>query len=93
MLSEPTFTVTKQLLDFGIAYPVVLVIVQHGDKHVEMGDEILQAHLGSKPDCEVRAVSPVRKFLVEPVSLRRYGVAERLKQPTQNVFSAPTRKH
>ena len=36
MFAEPAFAVPQQLFDFGVADPLVLVIIEHRDKHIEM---------------------------------------------------------
>ena len=40
---EPALAVAQQLLDLVVADPVVLVVVEHRDEHVEVGEQVAQA--------------------------------------------------
>ena len=42
---EPALAVTKQLLDFVVADPVVLLIVEHRNEHVEVRQQLAQPTL------------------------------------------------
>ena len=39
---QPRLAVAKQLLHFVLADPVVLVVVQHRDQHVQVREQIVQ---------------------------------------------------
>ena len=41
MPSQPISAVAKQLLHFVFANPVVFIVVQHGDQHVQMRQQVV----------------------------------------------------
>src|SRR2546426_4020377 len=42
-LGQPPFSVSKKLVDLGIANPVVLLGVEHGNEHVQVGKQLHEA--------------------------------------------------
>lgn len=40
MLAQPSLAVAQQLFHFGIADPIVLVVIKHRNQHVEMRQQI-----------------------------------------------------
>ena len=47
MGGEPGPAAPQQLVDLGIAHPVVLVVVEHGEQHEEVFEQRLQRHRGA----------------------------------------------
>ena len=43
MLAKPALAVAQQFFDFVVADPIVFVVVQHGNQHVEMRQQLLAA--------------------------------------------------
>ena len=46
-------------------HPVVLVVVQHRQQHVEVAEQVRTRHAGGEPDVEVGAVTPVGELRVQ----------------------------
>ncbi len=82
-----------QFVDLVVPDPVMLLIVEHGDQHVQMPEQILQPPVAVERDGEVGAVSPLRKARVQRVPLGPDGVAEWFKEAVQESFTAPARQH
>src|SRR5205823_5674627 len=80
--------VPEQLLDFLVADPVVLLVVQHRHQDVEMREQVLQAAFRLERHAEVAAASPLGTLLVERVGLRGDRVAERLEELAEEAFAA-----
>ena len=78
MTGQPSLTAAQQLLDLGLSHPVVLLRVEHRDQHVEVREQILQAHLTVQLDGEVAALAPFRELLVKGMLDRMDPVPERL---------------
>src|SRR5207245_11118741 len=93
MLAKPALSMTKQLFDFRVTNPVVLVVVQDWNQDIEMRQQITQSNCCLECDRKVRALSPLWKFLIEWMSNGRDLVTQRLEQATQEIFSAATRQH
>src|SRR6266702_152681 len=64
MGGQPTLAVLQQLLHFIIANPVVLIIVQYWNKHVDMGEQVAEEAGGLKRHAIIAAGSPVRIVLI-----------------------------
>jgi len=80
---EPALAVAHQLRDLVVADPVVLVVVQHRDEHVEVREQVAQARRGAQRERIVGALAPVRKKRVERMGRDVDGVAQGLEQPAQ----------
>ena len=91
MFAKPSLAVTKQLFDLVLADPVMLVVIQHRNQNVEMGQQIAQSTVRFQCRGEIGALAPFRKLLIERMSSCRHFVAERLEESPQNKFSAATR--
>ena len=85
---EPAAADAQELLHLGVAHPVVLVVVEHRDQHVEVGQQVAQGTGGAQADREVRAHPPLRKLGVERMGLGRDRVAERLEEAAQHPLAA-----
>ncbi len=68
--------------------PVMLVVVEHRDQHVEMGQQVAQGAGGAQADREVAAHPPLRELGVERMGLGRDRVAERLEEAAQDPLAA-----
>ena len=94
MRGEPALAVAQQLLDLVVADPVVLVVVEHRDEHVEVREQVARARTvaverhgevrGSRPTPGTRSSSGWRSA--------RDRVAERLEQPPQQRLAAAARQ-
>src|ERR1044071_1213192 len=93
MSCKPPFTVTQKFFDLLVAHPVMLLVIQDRREDVEMREQLAQPHACRKLDRKIRALSPLREFLIKGVPLRRHLIAERLKQTAQELFAAATWKH
>ena len=65
MLRQPALAAAEQLLDLGCADPVVLLVVEHRDEHVQVGEQVLQADIGLQGHPLVRRLAPLREALVQ----------------------------
>ena len=65
MLREPAFAVPQQLLHFVAGYPIVLLVVEDGDQHVEVREQVGQPRRLAQFDREVRPLAPFGELLVE----------------------------
>ena len=69
---QPALAVAQQLLDLVVADPVVLVVVEHRDQHVEVRQQLAQRQRRARASTrEVRALAPVGNAVVERVARRR----------------------
>jgi hypothetical protein len=82
---------TKQLLDFVVTDPVVLLIVENRDQHVQVRQDFAQSACCPKRDSEQPARPEHPHPLVELMSRRFDCVAEGLEQRTEELFAAATR--
>ncbi len=93
MRRQPSLAPANQLVDFVVANPVVLVVVQNGNKHVEMREQIAEP-LGARDRYgEIAARAPVAVLLIEGVLLGAHLVAERLEEPPQECLAAAAGKN
>src|SRR5215475_8211441 len=81
MAAEPACAVTQQLFNFVVADPIMLVVVEHRDQHVQMRKQIAYAAIGLKFYAEILAFAPLRKFVVQREPSRRHRVSERFAKP------------
>ena len=88
MAVEPALPTSKQLLDFIVSHPVVLLVVENRNEHVQVRQELVQSTRGSKRDREDPARAERRHALVEFVARRFDRVAERLEQRAEERFAA-----
>ena len=79
---------TKQLLDFVVPDPVVLLIVENRNEHVQVRQEVAQPARCSERDRKQPAWAERRHALVEFVACRFDRVAERLEQRSEESFAA-----
>src|SRR5262245_34583156 len=90
MVAEPARAVTQQLFDFVVADPIMLLVVERRDQHVEMREQIAQAAMSPQFDSEVLALAPFWRSFVQAAPPRRHRVAYRFEQPPQNLLPAAT---
>jgi hypothetical protein len=88
VIAQPAFAVPQELLDLGLANPVVLVVVEDGNEDVEMGQQVAQAAPRGQLDAPVRAVPPGREVAVQGMPSGRHVVAARLEERTEKAFAA-----
>ena len=88
MAVEPALTVAKQLLDLVVADPVVLLIIEDRDEHVQVRQQVAQSARRSQRDGEQPARAERRHALVECVTRRFDLVAERLEQRAEERLAA-----
>jgi len=83
MLRQPAFALPQQLVDLVIADPIVLLVVEHGDEDIEVGQELRQRHGPADGDV------PVARGLAVAVEDRRSRdlVAQRREQPNGELQS------
>src|SRR6185369_3119065 len=93
MRRQPAFANTQQLLHLVVAHPVVLLVVEHGNQHVEMCEEIRYAHLAAQRHRVVATLSPLRRAVVEQVRFHSHGVAEGLEETTEQRFTTSAWNH
>jgi hypothetical protein len=72
---EPAFAVAEELRYLVVADEVVLVVVEDGDEHVEVGEQVADLASRSQGDAKIGALPPVGERRVEVTSGRLDGVA------------------
>ncbi|MEH3053798.1 MAG: hypothetical protein PGN13_07270 [Patulibacter minatonensis] len=90
---QPAVAAREQLLDLVVADPIVLVVVEHWQQHVQVGEQLREAHLAAQTERQVAAVAPVRVAWVEGDRGHLHLVAERLEQAAHERLSATRRHH
>ena len=88
MPGQPLRRAAGQLVDLVPAHPVVLVVVEHRQQHVQLAEQVTHPARGGDAHVEVGAVTPVGEGRVQRYRLGAHLVAERLEQP---VAAAPRR--
>src|SRR6266487_2959748 len=86
----PAFSAFQQLFDLVIADPVMLIVIQHGDQHIEMRQKFAQTAGCFQHDGEVGTHSPLRMRLVEHVRSDRNGIAQGFEETPEPAFTAVT---
>src|SRR5436305_703956 len=77
MASEPSFALPEQLLDFFVAYPIVLLGIQNLHKHINVPQQVLKMHRLSDVDRVIWTGPPFRKPIVQEIVLRLDFVSQR----------------
>ena len=79
MLLQPAFAMPKQLLDLVLADPIVLLVVEHRDQHIEMRQQAPQ-----------RGHAAQRQVPIRSLADGRYGqrIAEWLEQQSGEIGAA-----
>src|SRR5438093_6895576 len=77
---EPSLAMTDELLDFVVAHPVVLLVVEHGDEHVQMRQQLGEPLFGGEREGVIPTGAPLGHRRIERMRRSRYRVAERLEQ-------------
>src|ERR1700751_3142403 len=93
MFTKPAFPMAQQFFDLCIPNPVVLIVIKNRNQDVEVSQQIPESSHSSKCHAEIPAVFPLREFLVKRMTLGSHFIAYRLKEASQQVFSAPARKN
>ena len=88
MAVEPALPVTKQLFDFVVPNPVVLLIVENRNQHVQVRQQVAQPARCSQRNREQSARAERRHALVEFVTGRFDRIAERLEQRAEERLAA-----
>ena len=88
MTSQPSLPVAQQFLELVLSDEVVLVVVEHGNEDVEVGQQVGECPLGAELHCEVGPLAPGGERGVERVVLGVNLVAERLEQAAQQRLAA-----
>ena len=87
---EPALSAAEELLDLVVAHPVVLVVVQDRDEHVEVREQLGRAAcVPARRDGEVAARAPLGVLLVERVLCAR---APRSRAARRAAAGAPRRR-
>src|SRR5262249_57185485 len=90
MAREPALAVSQELLDLGVADPVVLLPVEDGDEDVELRQQLGQPARPRERDREVRA-RPEIKHGIEWMRLGDDVVAERSEKAPHHGLAPPAR--
>ncbi len=88
MTRQPLLAAFQQLVDLVVSHPVVLLVVEHGEYHIQVRQQIAQAGRRRDAQREVRALAPFGEARIEQQTPRVDGVAERLEQPRQEPLAA-----
>ena len=67
---EPSFPMPEEFGHLVVANPVMLLVVQHGDQHIHMAQQVAQAQSAGQGNREVLAVAPLGNTLVQRMPLR-----------------------
>lgn len=86
-------TSTNQFIDLVVADPVVLVVVQNRDEHVEMRKQIAEPPDAPDGHGEIVAQSPVSVLLIERALLSAHLVTERLEEAPQESLAVAAWKN
>src|SRR5256885_16704226 len=79
---------SKEFVHFLLADPIVLVVVEYRDQHVQVRQKLMQWNRVGQLDGEVGAFAPIGEVLVQRVPRRGDGVAKWLEQSAQQSFAA-----
>src|SRR4029079_5294689 len=88
MAIEPALPMTKQLLDFVVTNPVVLLVIENRNEHVQVREQVAQPPGRSQCDREQPARTERRHALVEFVTSRLDRIPKRLEQCTEERFAS-----
>ena len=92
MICKPARAVTQELFYLFVTHPVMLLVVQYRDEHVEMREQFAQANATAQFDRAVDAFAPVGKFLIERTTLCHNFIPERLEQSPQEPLAPAARQ-
>src|SRR5206468_2719871 len=81
------------LLDLVVTDPVVLLVVEHGDQHIEMRQQVAQPASAPQSHAEVVALPPTRERLVQRQTRRFDLIAKRSEQPLEQTVTASRGNH
>ena len=85
---EPALAVAQQLFDLVVTNPVVLLVVEHRNEHIEVRQQVAQPARRAKRDGKQPARAERRHALVELMAGRFDLIAERFEQPAQECLAA-----
>lgn len=83
MRGQPALAVAKQLLDFVVAHPVVLLVVEDGNKDVEVREQTREPLSAGEREREVATCAPLWGAAIQCVGCDPHGVAERLEETAE----------
>ena len=90
---KPVAPLGEQLVDLLLTDPVVLVVIQHRQQDVEVGQQILQRHLTADASSDVAAVAPLRERVVERDRVGLHLVAQGLEEARDHLPTADGGHH
>jgi hypothetical protein len=90
---QPRAALVEQLASLVLADPVVLVVVEHRQQHVEMRQQVGEPHPARETDRQVPTGAPGRELVIEGEGGRLDLVAEGLEQRPQHRLAASDRQH
>ena len=88
MAIEPALPMTKQLLDFVVADPVVFLVVENRNEHVQVREQVAQPPGRPQCDREQPARTERPHALVEFMTSRLDCIPERLEQRAEERFAS-----
>jgi hypothetical protein len=93
MPGQPLSCPIHQLADLVLAHPVVFVVVQHRQQHIQLPEQVAHPARGGDPHVEIPAVTPRRERGVKRDGCRTDLVAKRLEHLSEQPFPAPAGQH
>src|SRR5580700_9622719 len=88
---QPLAASTEQLLDFVGSHPVVLVVVEYGEKNEEVLQQVSYLFSATESNSQIAAVSPLRKFRIQWDGRRLDLIGERFEDASEDGLTAATR--
>ncbi len=93
VVGKPAFALGKQFLHFVVANPVMLPVVENGNQDVKVRQQVSQSGRFPNGHRKVRAVSPLRKPLVQRGMDAFDFVSEWLENVTEKTLATTHRQH
>jgi hypothetical protein len=87
---QPTLTIPEEFRHLILANPVMLLVIQDGDQHIQMAQQVAQAQSAGQGDGVVLAVAPFGRTLVQGMRFPGDVIAQGLKQTSQHGFAPGT---
>src|SRR5580698_743118 len=91
MRRQPSFALPKKFFQLVPANPIMLLRIEHRNQYIQMRKQVLQSHIASYANGEVRTRSPLRKLFVKWMMNGVHGVSEWFKQTAQERITASAR--
>lgn len=93
MTPKPVLTSAEELFDLVPGHPVVLLIVEDGQEHVQVVEDVRESPRRPQSNIQIRTRPPRSEPLVEGNPGCRDVVAKRIEQPPNEIGASSTRKH